>query len=72
MSYKKRKKALLLLADGTKFFGKAVASDGTRFGEICFNTGMTGYQEIFYGPFLFWTIDGYNQFAYRELWCASR
>jgi carbamoyl-phosphate synthase small subunit len=47
MTYKTRKKALLLLADGTKFFGKAVASDGTRFGEICFNTGMTGYQEIF-------------------------
>ena len=50
MSYKTRKKALLLLADGTKFFGKAVASDGTRFGEICFNTGMTGYQEIFTDP----------------------
>jgi len=43
----------LLLADGTKFFGKAVASDGTRFGEICFNTGMTGYQEIFTDPSYF-------------------
>lgn len=53
MSYKKRKKALLLLADGTKFFGKAVASEGTRFGEICFNTGMTGYQEIFTDPSYF-------------------
>ena len=53
MSYKTRKKALLLLADGTKFFGKAVASDGTRFGEICFNTGMTGYQEIFTDPSYF-------------------
>jgi len=53
MSYKRRKKALLLLADGTKFFGKAVASDGTRFGEICFNTGMTGYQEIFTDPSYF-------------------
>ena len=53
MSYKSRKKALLLLADGTKFFGKAVASDGTRFGEICFNTGMTGYQEIFTDPSYF-------------------
>ena len=50
MSYKTRKKALLLLADGTKFYGKAIASDGTRFGEICFNTGMTGYQEIFTDP----------------------
>ena len=53
MSYKTRKKALLLLADGTKFFGKAVASEGTRFGEICFNTGMTGYQEIFTDPSYF-------------------
>jgi carbamoyl-phosphate synthase small subunit len=53
MTYKTRKKALLLLADGTKFFGKAVASDGTRFGEICFNTGMTGYQEIFTDPSYF-------------------
>ena len=53
MSYKTRKKALLLLADGTKFFGKAVASEGTSFGEICFNTGMTGYQEIFTDPSYF-------------------
>jgi carbamoyl-phosphate synthase small subunit len=53
MSYKTRKKTLLLLADGTKFFGKAVASEGTRFGEICFNTGMTGYQEIFTDPSYF-------------------
>ena len=53
MSYKTRKKALLLLADGTKFFGKAVAPEGTRFGEICFNTGMTGYQEIFTDPSYF-------------------
>ena len=53
MSYKNRKKALLLLADGTKFFGKSVASDGTRYGEICFNTGMTGYQEIFTDPSYF-------------------
>lgn len=53
MTYKTRKKALLLLADGTKFFGKAVASEGTRFGEICFNTGMTGYQEIFTDPSYF-------------------
>ena len=53
MSYKVRKKALLLLADGAKFFGKAVGPDGTRFGEICFNTGMTGYQEIFTDPSYF-------------------
>ncbi len=50
MSYKKRKKAILLLADGTKFFGKSVVHLGNSFGEICFNTGMTGYQEIFTDP----------------------
>ena len=47
MIYKTRKKALLILADGTQFFGKSIGTDGTSFGEICFNTGMTGYQEIF-------------------------
>jgi carbamoyl-phosphate synthase small subunit len=53
MTYKTRRKALLLLADGTKFFGKVVGAEGTRFGEICFNTGMTGYQEIFTDPSYF-------------------
>ena len=47
MTYKTRKKALLILADGTQFFGKSIGAGGTSFGEICFNTGMTGYQEIF-------------------------
>jgi hypothetical protein len=42
-----RKKATLLLADGTVFYGKAIGKLGTTTGEICFNTGMTGYQEIF-------------------------
>ena len=53
MSYKTRKKAILILADGTKFFGKSIGNDGTSFGEICFNTGMTGYQEIFTDPSYF-------------------
>ena len=53
MTYKTRKKALLLLADGTQFFGKSIGADGTSFGEICFNTGMTGYQEIFTDPSYF-------------------
>ncbi len=47
MKYKSRKKAILLLADGTIFYGKAIGKEGTAFGEVCFNTGMTGYQEIF-------------------------
>lgn len=45
-----RKKATLLLADGTIFHGKAIGKTGTTTGEICFNTGMTGYQEIFTDP----------------------
>ncbi|MBK6997874.1 MAG: glutamine-hydrolyzing carbamoyl-phosphate synthase small subunit [Saprospiraceae bacterium] len=43
-------KALLLLEDGTLFQGKAAGKIGTTTGEICFNTGMTGYQEIFTDP----------------------
>jgi len=54
MKYQSKKKALLLLADGTIFYGKAVANvEGTAFGEVCFNTGMTGYQEIFTDPSYF-------------------
>ena len=43
-------KAILLLEDGTIFYGKAAGKIGTTTGEICFNTGMTGYQEIFTDP----------------------
>lgn len=51
MKYQERKKALVLLEDGTIFYGKAVGNkEGTAFGEVCFNTGMTGYQEIFTDP----------------------
>ena len=42
--------AVLVLADGTVFKGKAAGSRGTSFGEIAFNTGMYGYQEIFTDP----------------------
>ncbi len=42
--------AVLLLEDGTVFHGKAAGKIGTTTGEICFNTGMTGYQEIFTDP----------------------
>lgn len=44
------KKAIVLLKDGTVFYGKSTGLDGTAWGEICFNTGMTGYQEIFTDP----------------------
>jgi len=53
MKYLTRKKAILLLADGTVFEGKSIGIDGTSTGEICFNTGMTGYQEIFTDPSYF-------------------
>jgi carbamoyl-phosphate synthase small subunit len=53
MKYTQRKKAILLLADGTIFEGKSIGRDGTAFGEICYNTGMTGYQEIFTDPSYF-------------------
>ncbi|APZ45033.1 carbamoyl phosphate synthase small subunit [Polaribacter reichenbachii] len=53
MKYQQRKKALVLLADGTIFYGKSVGIEGTSTGEICFNTGMTGYQEIFTDPSYF-------------------
>lgn len=42
--------ALLMLADGTVFRGKATGKIGTTTGEIAFNTGMTGYQEVFTDP----------------------
>lgn len=42
--------AVLVLADGTIFRGKAAGKRGTSFGEIAFNTGMYGYQEIFTDP----------------------
>ncbi|MDO6807070.1 glutamine-hydrolyzing carbamoyl-phosphate synthase small subunit [Zobellia galactanivorans] len=57
MKYQTRKKALILLADGTIFYGKSVGDkEGTAFGEVCFNTGMTGYQEIFTDPSYFGQI----------------
>lgn len=42
--------AILVLADGTVHYGKAFGKIGTTTGEICFNTGMTGYQEVFTDP----------------------
>lgn len=48
--------AVLLLEDGTVYHGKAAGKIGTTTGEICFNTGMTGYQEIFTDPSYFGQI----------------
>ena len=44
------RKAYLLLADGLLVEGTAIGKIGTTGGEICFNTGMTGYQEIYTDP----------------------
>jgi carbamoyl-phosphate synthase small subunit len=48
--------AVLLLQDGKVFYGKAAGKIGTTTGEICFNTGMTGYQEIYTDPSYFGQI----------------
>ncbi|MGV3503962.1 MAG: glutamine-hydrolyzing carbamoyl-phosphate synthase small subunit [Adhaeribacter sp.] len=50
------KEAVLLLADGKIYRGKALGKIGTNSGELCFNTGMTGYQEIFTDPSYFGQI----------------
>jgi carbamoyl-phosphate synthase small subunit len=50
MKYTPKSPAILLLADGTVYHGKAAGVKGLATGELCFNTGMTGYQEIFTDP----------------------
>ena len=45
-----KKRAVLLLQDGSYFEGFSIGKQGTSGGEICFNTGMTGYQEIYTDP----------------------
>jgi len=45
-----RKQAILLLEDGTSYTGSSIGLEGTSGGEICFNTGLTGYQEIYTDP----------------------
>ncbi|MDO4643943.1 MAG: glutamine-hydrolyzing carbamoyl-phosphate synthase small subunit [Cardiobacteriaceae bacterium] len=42
--------AILALADGSIFHGRSIGADGTRCGELVFNTAMTGYQEILTDP----------------------
>ena len=43
-------KAILALEDGRLFEGESFGASGTRIGEICFNTSMTGYQEVLTDP----------------------
>lgn len=50
MKLPEKQKAIILLEDGTHFEGFSIGKKGTKGGEICFNTGMTGYQEIYTDP----------------------
>lgn len=56
MQHTTKQSAILLLADGTIFHGKSIGISGKTFGEVCFNTGTTGYQEIFTDPSYFGQI----------------
>jgi carbamoyl-phosphate synthase small subunit len=56
MKYSNNKEAVLLLEDGTTFRGRSIGKEGTKGGEICFNTGMTGYQEVYTDPSYFGQI----------------
>ena len=47
---KKERRALLVLEDGSVFEGTAFAGEGVTMGEVVFNTGMTGYQEVITDP----------------------
>ena len=63
--------ATLVLADGTVFKGKSLGKIGTTTGEICFNTGMTGYQEVFtdpsyYGQILIMTSDHIGNYGVKQ------
>jgi len=51
-----KRKAVLVLEDGAVFYGNAAGAVGTTTGEIAFNTGLTGYQEIFTDPSYFGQI----------------
>ncbi|WP_017732338.1 glutamine-hydrolyzing carbamoyl-phosphate synthase small subunit [Nafulsella turpanensis] len=53
MKFYTKHPAILLLQDGTVFHGSSIGKKGTHGGEICFNTGMTGYQEIYTDPSYF-------------------
>ncbi len=50
MTGKDNQKAVLVLQDGTVMEGVGIGKRGTTSGEVCFNTGMTGYQEIYTDP----------------------
>lgn len=50
LTYNKKRNAALVLADGTVFCGYGLGAKGITVGELCFNTSLTGYQEIITDP----------------------
>lgn len=72
MSINEKQKAYLVLQDGTCFEGIAIGKIGTTTGEIAFNTGMTGYQEVFtdpsyFGQIVVMTMDHIGNYGARSL-----
>ncbi len=72
MKYSEKSKAILVLEDGTVYEGKAIGYTGITSGEIAFNTGMTGYQEIFtdpsyYGQMLVMTTPHIGNYGVNEV-----
>ena len=64
MNSSEQNTAILLLSDGTLIEGKSFGARGTVFGEIVFNTGITGYQEVITDPSYFGQL---ITFTYPEL-----
>ena len=62
------KTALLALADGTIFEGRALGYEGETVGEVVFNTAMTGYQEVLTDPSYKGQIITMTSPPYRKLW----
>jgi carbamoyl-phosphate synthase small subunit len=65
-------KAILILEDGSIFEGISAGAPVTKIGELCFNTGMTGYQELFtdpsyYGQMLVMTSNHIGNYGIHEL-----
>lgn len=76
MKYEKKSPAIILLADGSVFHGTAAGHPGITTGEICFNTGMTGYQEVFtdpsyYGQLMVTTHVHIGNYGIKESECES-
>ncbi|NNJ56272.1 MAG: glutamine-hydrolyzing carbamoyl-phosphate synthase small subunit, partial [Bacteroidia bacterium] len=77
MSVINSQKAYLVLEDGTIFQGNAVGKIGTTTGEIAFNTGMTGYQEVFtdpsyFGQILVMTVDHIGNYGAASIDAESK